>query len=95
MARSNLKFNMDGWDEVARHVVRTEARPRMERVAEACNAELDPDGTQDGYKTSDDGDQPRRKRDYSATAITAEQEAIRHNAKHNTLIKNFHLAGGG
>lgn len=90
MARSNLKFNKRGWQEVVREVIDTDGVDRMQRVADASNAHLQ----SDGYKVSTEGDQPLDKRDYRATVITTTPEAMRDNAKRNTLIKNLPLAGG-
>lgn len=87
---ANIKFNLKGWDEIARHVIKTEGRKRMERVADAANSNLD----EPGYLVSDEGDEPLKKRDYSATVITATAEAMRDNSKNNTLVRNLHLAGG-
>lgn len=86
----DLKFNKRGWDEIAQHVIRTDGRRRMQRVADAANAQL----SAPGFKVSDEGDEPLSKRDYSATVITTTPEAMRHNAKHNTLVKALPLAGG-
>jgi hypothetical protein len=75
----------------------------MTRVADACNAELgaswDGDtmvagGPESGYMVSTEGDDPLDRRDYSATVITANWPAIEDNATRQTLVNNFHLAGG-
>lgn len=92
MARrnKNLTFNKDAWNDVAKHVIDTDGVDRMKRVADAANAGLD----RDGYLVSTQGDDPLKKRDYSATVITATEDAMYDNAKHNTLINNLPLAGG-
>jgi hypothetical protein len=90
MAKSNVTFNDAAWDELVRHVIKTEGEPRMQRVADACNADLG----EEGYMMSSNGDEPLTKRDFRATVITANAHAMRDNAKNNTLIHNFHLAGG-
>jgi len=90
MARSNLKFNKKAWDEIVKHVIDTEGVDRMKRVADAANGHID----SDGYQVSTQGDDPLDKRDYSATVITADAEAMADNAKHNTLVQEFHKAGG-
>ena len=89
--RSNIRFNKAGWDEVVKHVIDTEGVDRMKRVADASNQGLD---DPNGYQVSTEGDEPLSKRDYTATVITASAEAMRDNAKHNTLVKNLHRAGG-
>lgn len=91
MARSNVRFNKRAWNEIVREVIRTDGRRRMQRVADAANQGLD----EPGYLVSDEGDAPLTKRDYSATVITATPEAMRDNAKNNSLIRNLHRASGG
>lgn len=90
MANVELKFNADGWDEIVKEVINEVAVPRMKRVADASNAGLD----RPGYLVSTEGDNPLQKRDYRATVITATEDAMYDNAKNDTLLKNFHLAGG-
>lgn len=90
MAR--LKINKRGFDEIVKHVIETEGVARMQKVAQAANAA---DGTgPDGYMASVEGGNPLQKRDYRATAIAVSRHARRANAKRNTLVNNFHLAGG-
>lgn len=85
-----LKFHPEGWDGVAREVVDTVAVPRMQRVADACNSYID----SDGYKVSVEGDRQLSKRDFRATVITANAEAMADNARNNRLVNEFHQAGG-
>lgn len=85
-----LKFNMRGWNQVVEKVIDDEAVPRMERVADKANSYVE----SDGYKVSAQGLDPLRKRDYHATVITTNQEAMADNASHDRLVQNFHLAGG-
>ena len=92
MAKAKIKFHKKGWDKIVTQVIDNEGVPRMKRVADACNTGLD--SGREGYKVSTEGDDPLEKRDYRATVITTSAEAIIDNAKHNTLIQNFHLAGG-
>ena len=95
MAR--IVFHQPGWDEVVKDIIDGEGVRRMKRVAEVCNAEFHahPDhGPEDGFKVSHEGDQKLGERDYVATVITANAPAMAHNQKHNTLVKNFYLAGG-
>jgi hypothetical protein len=90
MARSNVKINKRGMNELAKHVVATEGVARMTRVADACNAELG----SEGYKVSVEGDNPLSKRDYRATVITANADSIRYDRKHDALLRNFGIAEG-
>jgi hypothetical protein len=87
-----LKFIKKNWAAQNKAIVDTDGVKRMSKVADACNTGLESDI--DGYLVSVEGDQPLTKRDYRATVITATGEAMRDNAKHNTLVKNFYLAGG-
>jgi hypothetical protein len=91
-----LEFIKAGWDEVVKHVIDTDGTRRMRVVADACNAALiaTAPGEPSGYQLSSEGDNPRSKRDYSATVITTTAEAMRDNARHNRLVQNAHLAGG-
>jgi hypothetical protein len=90
MARNRIKFNRKGWDEIVEHVIDTEGVARMQRVADASNANLD----RPGYKVSAEGDKRLRKRNYRATVITATEDAMYDNAKNQTLIRNLPAAGG-
>lgn len=86
-----IEFNDDGLNEITKNIIATEGVSRMKRVADACNAQ---DGLEDGYRVSVEGSKPLRKHDYRATVITATAQAMRKNAKNNTLVQNFHQAGG-
>lgn len=86
-----IKFNPDAERELAKRFIATEGVARMQRVANACNAQA---GLKDGYRVSIEGSNPLIKHDFRATVITATAAAIRDNAKNNTLVKNFHLASG-
>lgn len=92
MARrnKNLVFHKEGWNEVVKHVIDTEGVDRMKRVADAANTHLD----REGYKVSTEGEDPLERRDYSATVITATEDAMYDNAKHNRLINELPAAGG-
>lgn len=89
--KANIEFNKRGWDQIVKDVIDNHGVPRMQRVADAANEGLeDPEG----YQVSVQGDDPLTKRDYRATVITTTAEAMVDNAKRNTLIQDFHLAGG-
>lgn len=90
MAKTELKIEADGWDEIVKGVINTVGVQAMERVAAASNANLD----RPGYMVSVEGSKALRKRDYRATVITATEDAMYDNAKNNTLVENFYLAGG-
>jgi hypothetical protein len=86
-----IKFNKKAWNALVTDVIDNVAVPRMQRVADASNATLE-EG--EGYMVSTEGDDPLDKRSYRATVITTTPEAMRSNAKNNTLVKNAYLAGG-
>lgn len=89
---AKLEFEADGWDEIVKGVINTVGVERMTRVAEACNQS---EGLGDGgFMASVEGSRPLQKRDYRATVITVTEDAKRANAKNNTLVNNFYLAGG-
>jgi|GEM_PF-2465166 len=90
MARNRIKFHSKGWDEVVEHVIDTEGVPRMQRVADASNANLD----RPGYKVSTEGGKRLQQRDYRATVITATEDAMYDNQKNNRLVSEFYQAGG-
>lgn len=89
MAKTELTFHAEAWDDIVKGVINEVGVPAMQRVADASNAGLD----RPGYMVSVEGDDPLRKRDYRATVITATEDAMYDNAKHNTLVNNFYLAG--
>jgi hypothetical protein len=74
---------------IRRDIVATEAVKRMTRVRDACRAQS---GT-DEYMLSIEGP-GAIELNAVVTVITAGPEAIRDNAENNTLVRNFHLAGG-
>lgn len=90
MAKNKLKFDDDGWDQLVSEVVETEGVSRMGRVASAANRHLD----REGYKVSVEGKNPLKKRSYRATVITATEDAMYDNQKHDRLVTEFHQAGG-
>jgi len=87
---AKVKWDPEAWDAIVKEVVSTKGVEAMTRVADASNASA---GIDDGYRVSVDGGKPLEKHDYRATVITATGEAMRDNAKNNTLVNNFHLAG--
>lgn len=89
--QSGFKLNRRAMNELVTHVIDTQGVAMMQRVADACNAEL---GEPDGYMVSTMGDNPLDKRDYRATCITASAHAITHDRKHDTLLRNFGVAEG-
>jgi len=96
MATDDAKLELDrkALQQLIIQIVDEECVPRMQRVADACNAGLSLSAGEKGYMVSTEGDKPLTKHSYRATCITAGAEAILDNAANNTLIKNFHLAGG-
>lgn len=90
MAKNRIKFNDKGWDEIVEHVIDTEGVPRMKRVADASNRHLD----REGYKVSTEGGKRLQKQDYRVTVITATEDAMYDNQKHNRLVTEFYQAGG-
>jgi hypothetical protein len=87
---SSLKFYKKVWNELIADVVDSDGVKRMQRVADACNAES---GLTDGFRVSTEGEKPLLKHSYRATVIAVTRAAKRHNAKHNTLVKNLYLSG--
>lgn len=87
---ANVNFHKEAWRELSSEVIAAEGVPRMKRVADAANENLD----HEGYMVSVDGAKPLRKRDFRATVITATAEAMRDNQKHNRLVVEFYRAGG-
>lgn len=81
-----FKVNRKALNAITKQVIDTVGVERMQKVADACNADL---GEPDGYLVSIEGDDPLDKRDYRATVITASAHAIRHDRKHDTLLRNF------
>lgn len=74
---------------LTKQIVDTTVVELMQKVADAGNAELG----EEGYLVSVEGDDPLDKRDYRATVITASARAIRHDRKHDTLLRVFGVAG--
>lgn len=100
-----LEMNKAGWDQLLKGIVRDHLSPRAERIAAACNDDLRADmpewaseGAQadGGYRAGTEGDPAEQlhKRDYHATVITANYEAMHDNAVHNTLVNNLALGEG-
>ena len=89
--KAKMDWNMRGWSELVSEIVDTEGVRRMQKVADACNQDDDTDG----YMVSVEGGNPLYKRDYRATVITTTGAAIRGNAEHQTLVKNFYRASDG
>lgn len=103
----NFFFNQAAWDKILKSIVREHLEPRAVAIAKACNEHLAaetgmahsddsehaPELT-DGYRAGTEGLEAKqlRKRTYRATVITATDEAIVDNSRHNTLVQNFHLA---
>jgi len=94
-----LEFIEKNWDSMVKEIVERECVPRMKRVADACNAGLtgrerpfDPVGYV--VDTEVEGGKTLRKHDYHATVITATNQAMADNAENNSLVMNFHQAGG-
>ncbi len=80
-----FKVNRKALNALTKQIIDTTGVEMMQKVADACNAELG----EEGYMVSVEGDDPLDKRDYRATVITAPAHAIRHDRKHDTLLKNF------
>ncbi|SHU53969.1 hypothetical protein [Mycobacteroides abscessus] len=91
MADPVVKWNKRAINQLVKTVVEVDGVPRMKRVAKACNDEA---RITDGYRVSVEGDEKLTKADYRATVITATTQAMRNNAKHNTLVRNLPKAGG-
>ncbi|MCG7607089.1 hypothetical protein [Mycobacterium sp. CnD-18-1] len=87
---AGLKFNRKAFSEIAKRIIETEGVERMQRVADAANARIE----SDGFMVSVEGDDPLDKRDYRATVITANAEAMRADRKHDILLSEFSKAGG-
>lgn len=90
---AEIVLDKDALNALIIQIVDEECVPRMHRVADACNAGIDTHGGK-GYMVSTEGDKPLSKHSYRATCITAGAPAILDNAFNNSLVKNFHLAGG-
>lgn len=85
-----FKLNRKAFSEISKLVIETVGVERMQRVADAANSHIE----SDGFMVSVEGDDPLDKRDYRATVITANAEAIRADRKHDILLSEFHKAGG-
>jgi len=91
------RLNRKAREEIVKQVIETDGVQRMDRVAKACDAEAGITGTEaieSGFMVSIEGEDSLKKRDYRVTVIAANAQAIRHDRKHDTLLRNFHLAGG-
>lgn len=84
---SKFKLKIGAWNKIVKQVVDTQLEPAAVEIAAACNSGLD----EDGYMASVEG--PRKDRlhraAYRATVITATGEAMRDNARNDTLINNM------
>lgn len=102
-----IEFNMPGWNAVVHKVVDERLVPKALEVAEACNADLRVDERGSGQIVAEpasdeyvagtvsiDGGDALTKADYRATVITRTRRAMRDNAIHNRLTRNFHIAEG-
>lgn len=95
MAGVRVEWDEDGWNDVVKEIITESGVPRMQRVADACNASDElTDG--EGYAVSVVGPEGKQldQHDYRVTVITKTNQAMRQNARENTLLKNFHLAAG-
>lgn len=81
-----FKVNRKARNALVKEIVESVCVPAMQQVADKCNADA---GLDDGFRVSVEGDDPLDKRDYRATVITATPQAIRHDRKHDTLLRNF------
>lgn len=96
MAKSGWRLNRKAREIIVRQIIDTYGVEAMDRVAKACDADAGITGQEavdGGYMVSTEGDDGLRKQDYRVTVITATPQAIRHDRKHDTLLKNFYLAG--
>ena len=93
--KSELTFNQGAWIDIEEKVIFEFCVPRMEKVAEACNAGLD-NRDEPGYIVSTAGKASKilGKSSFRATVITATNEAMADNAENNTLINNLPQASG-
>lgn len=81
-----FKVNRKARNQIVKQIVDDVCVPAMQKVADQCNQEA---GISDGYRVSVEGDDPLDKRDYRATVITATPQAIRHDRRKDTLLRNF------
>ena len=91
--KSELRFNQGAWIDIQEKVVDEFCVPRMQKVADACNADLD-SRDEPGYIVSVVGTKVLGKHDYRATVITKTNEAMADNAVNNTLINHLPEASG-
>lgn len=91
MSAINIKWKNGCWYELRRQQgVRTALERTAKRIANECNRQA---GT-DEFKVSSQQGAKRNKGRWRTTVITAGRHAARHNAKHQTLIKNMQQEGG-
>lgn len=89
MPSVRIKHNIRGYAQLrSAPGVRADLERRGAQIASASNAAA---GT-DEFKTSSQQGRGRAPR-WRVTVITAGVEAIRHNAKHNTLVRNMSRGG--
>lgn len=96
-----IEWNEEGWDEIARRAVTEVAVPRCQKIADACNADLESrghpshrEGNTPGYIVGVEGGKPLQRHDYRSTVITKTNEAMVDNAENNTLLRNLNAGEG-
>lgn len=91
MSVMDVKWKNGCWYELRRQRgVQSAVERTAKRIANACNREA---GT-DEFKISSQQGAKKDKGRWRATVITAGRHAARHNAAHNTLIRNMKREGG-
>lgn len=93
---NEIVWNQRELDRIQRLAIDKVAVPAAHRIADACNSEL-ADAPYDAkagehFMVSTEGSGKLTAGDYRATVIATTVYAKRHNAKHNTLVRN--LSGG-